>query len=313
MKKLVVALMVKNEEAIIERCLTSIWAFADRVIVLDTGSTDATVMKAVMFLQNNGIKFNVYTEPFVNFAHNRNRLLELAADFDEDYVLMIDADEVFQAVGNFKFGLHKDVYNVKMKVGDMEYPLPRITKNKANVKYVGVTHEYLDTGGCFLGNLETAYINQINDSFRRKNNQKFVDDARLLEEEISHIKDDTLKARYIFYLAQTYQNLNLSGRALEKYHARSLMGGWSEEIFYCYYQMGKIYESFNDHAHMKEAYIQAWLESGKTRIEPLFALKQALTRQSNPEISLMVLLEHVIRTTPKPTLGLFIEHDKYAK
>ena len=67
-----VVVITKDEEASIRRCLDSV-AWADEIIVLDSGSTDRTVEIA----REMGAKVTV-SEDWPGFGPQKNRALELA-------------------------------------------------------------------------------------------------------------------------------------------------------------------------------------------------------------------------------------------
>lgn len=83
--RLSVAVLAFNEEKLIAECLRSA-AFADEVVVVDAGSTDATVEIA----KNLGATVYSYPE-WRGFAVQRNRLL---THITGDFVFFLDADEV---------------------------------------------------------------------------------------------------------------------------------------------------------------------------------------------------------------------------
>ena len=87
--KIVVYAICKNESGFVDRWMDSMQE-ADRVIVLDTGSTDDTVQK----LRSRGAR--VYEEQFSpwRFDTARNRSLELVDD-DADLCVCTDLDEYF--------------------------------------------------------------------------------------------------------------------------------------------------------------------------------------------------------------------------
>lgn len=79
-----VTVITKNEAHNIEACLRSV-AFADEIIILDSGSTDNTVQLARSF----GAKVSTSAD-WQGFGVQKNRALALASS---DWVLSIDADE----------------------------------------------------------------------------------------------------------------------------------------------------------------------------------------------------------------------------
>lgn len=82
---LTVAVLTLNEAHRIEACLQSA-AFADQLLVVDSGSTDDTVAIA----QRLGAEVHSYPD-WKGFAVQRNRLLAHARG---DYIFFLDADEV---------------------------------------------------------------------------------------------------------------------------------------------------------------------------------------------------------------------------
>jgi glycosyltransferase involved in cell wall biosynthesis len=79
-------MIVKNEAMHIERCLDSVRSMVDEMIVLDTGSTDATVQLA----KASGAE--VYHFDWIDdFSAARNESLKYAKG---DWILVLDADEV---------------------------------------------------------------------------------------------------------------------------------------------------------------------------------------------------------------------------
>jgi glycosyltransferase involved in cell wall biosynthesis len=85
MIKLSAAMIVKNEEKNLERCLRSIKPFVDEIVIVDTGSTDRTVEIAKKFTDK------IFHQPWEdNFSKHRNYSFSLATG---DWIFQIDADE----------------------------------------------------------------------------------------------------------------------------------------------------------------------------------------------------------------------------
>ncbi|MBQ0130713.1 MAG: glycosyltransferase family 2 protein [Comamonas sp.] len=85
MAKLTIGILTMNEERRIGACIDSA-AFADQIIVVDSGSTDSTLAIA----QAKGAQAFVYAD-WQGFAVQRNRILQHATG---DWVFFLDADEV---------------------------------------------------------------------------------------------------------------------------------------------------------------------------------------------------------------------------
>jgi len=83
-----VCIITLNEERNIARTLKSVKDFADEIIVVDSGSTDATASIAQTF----GAK--VFVEPWKGFARQKNSSLEKASCV---WILSLDADEEVSA------------------------------------------------------------------------------------------------------------------------------------------------------------------------------------------------------------------------
>jgi len=113
MDKLSVILITKNEAANIRACLASV-AWADEIIVVDSGSTDATVAIAHEFTSR------VYKHDWPGFGAQKNRALAYAAN---EWVFSIDADE--RATPELRAAIE----TVLRKKGDacVAYRVPRLS------------------------------------------------------------------------------------------------------------------------------------------------------------------------------------------
>jgi glycosyltransferase involved in cell wall biosynthesis len=85
---LCIAILTLNEERKIAQCINSAH-FADQIVVVDSGSKDATVAIA----QSLGAQVHSHTD-WQGFAEQRNRLIALC---NADYIFFLDADEQIPA------------------------------------------------------------------------------------------------------------------------------------------------------------------------------------------------------------------------
>ena len=80
-----VIVLTRDEEPNIARCLASV-AWADQVMVVDSGSVDATVSIA------RSLGAQVVEQPWLGFSAQRDCSLRLA-ELQHDWVYFVDADE----------------------------------------------------------------------------------------------------------------------------------------------------------------------------------------------------------------------------
>jgi glycosyltransferase involved in cell wall biosynthesis len=84
MTPLSVLIMTKNEEEFIGRCINSV-AWADQVVVIDSGSTDRTREIAA------SLGASLYEQEWLGYAAQRQKGIALAQN---DWILFLDADEI---------------------------------------------------------------------------------------------------------------------------------------------------------------------------------------------------------------------------
>ena len=88
-----VCMIVKNEEAVLARCLDSLQQIADEIIIVDTGSTDRTKEIAALYTSR------IYDFTWVHdFSAARNFAFSKAT---KDYIYSADADEVLEEIFNY--------------------------------------------------------------------------------------------------------------------------------------------------------------------------------------------------------------------
>ncbi|MED1791105.1 glycosyltransferase [Brevibacillus nitrificans] len=227
MSKITACLIVKNEEAHLERCLKSLRGKVDEIVVVDTGSTDRTVEIASRF--NAKIVTFQWTN---NFSDARNESLKHATS---EWILWIDADE--ELVCSNKSKLKKiisadkfDVFLMKITsfVGDAENGSEsnrnhaiRLFKNDPQYRFYGRIHEQIVTqeqvndtriGSMdYLEILHYGYLQEI-----KENKNKFQRNKELLEEELKENPED---AFHWFNLGMEYyttQNFQEAKTCFEK-------------------------------------------------------------------------------------------------
>lgn len=273
-KTICLNMIVKNESAIIERCLSSVLPIIDYWVIVDTGSTDGTQQKIKNFMKEKRIQGELYERPWVNFAHNRNEAIELSKN-KADFLFFIDADEYLTYDDGFKLpSLDKDYYGVITKGYGIRFARILLVNNHLEWKWKGVLHEELSPltlrdHAC----LEKVVNNFTTEGARAKDPQKHQRDTEILE---AALKDEPNNSRYAYYLANSYfavQNLTLALQTYEKcIKMLEKEEGREEEIFSCLLQIAKLYETLEKPENtITDGYKRAF-DYRKTRSEPLYHL-----------------------------------------
>lgn len=135
------ALIVKDEERVLGRCLRSIRSVVDEIVVVDTGSSDASVAIAESF----GAQV-LYREWDGDFSAARNHGLDRV---QSQWILYIDADEYLAPVSrsDLERWLTGPTPHVayrlllRARVGFNPYREYRAWRNHPDIRFWGVIHE----------------------------------------------------------------------------------------------------------------------------------------------------------------------------
>ena len=242
--KISLFMITKNEEDNIGPCLDSVRSFCDEMIVLDTGSTDRTVLKAIEHGAevHHSKKFNkdtTYAE--FHFAEARNEAMALC-DPNSDWLFWMDADDTFE--GRILLSPRFDCYNVEVVYGNDRLKHARYFRNRWVPGFQGAIHETPDISGCRTSETHTCRVHHkvgVKPGRIERN-------TSILETEYSKNPDNL---RTVFYLANSYKDAGRNKEAISKYRRYINRGGnFHDELviahFYisnCYYSLGNYAEA----------------------------------------------------------------------
>lgn len=209
--KLSLAMIVKNEEKKLARCLDSIKDYIDEIVIVDTGSTDNTKKIAESF----GAK--IYDFAWCNdFSKARNFSIEKTSG---DYVFVLDADNV---VLDFPKDKVMKYLNGKKVLGLGEI-INCYTENEQRIvhkslaaaifpkeaRYVRAIHEHIEESFPRV----KLPISIFHDGYDNRDESKFKRNIEILEKTLQE-KDDA----YLMYkLAKEYKGLNQMQKADEQF------------------------------------------------------------------------------------------------
>ncbi len=134
-----VCLIVRNEQAVLARCLACAQKFADEIVVVDTGSTDETADIARRFTPH--VCFFAWRD---DFSAARNYAFSRAHG---QYLMWLDADDCIEPAEIEKiFRLKErlsaaDTFMFYYRSGSLSYYRERILRNCENAVWQGRVHE----------------------------------------------------------------------------------------------------------------------------------------------------------------------------
>lgn len=134
-------MIVKDEEKHLPMCLDSVKDYVDEIIIVDTGSTDATVEIAKKY------NAKIYHHPWENsFSKARNYSLKYATC---DWILILDADEEIDK---------EDAYRLKDVIKD---PRESQTTNRADLIFIPVYSKFNNGKDISIANSERLFRNNL--------------------------------------------------------------------------------------------------------------------------------------------------------
>jgi glycosyltransferase involved in cell wall biosynthesis len=299
-------MIVKNERAVIERCLASVKSLISHWVIVDTGSSDGTQEVIRSFLRE--IPGQLVERPWVNFAHNRSEALDFAVG-KADYLLFIDADEVLEFDADFVWPeLAADAYSIETRLHGISYRRIQLVRNSGDWRYKGVLHEYITSPNRKITDRLAGVVNlPYQDGARSADAQKSRRDALTLEQALLEEPDNS---RYVLYLGNSYRDARDYEAALKQYRRRADMGGDPEEVWYALYQAA-LMRVLLDEPWEKTLHglLQAYA-SWPMRAEPLYHLSvHYRLRREYPAAELFAQQAAAI---PCPEDALLVELDVYA-
>jgi len=317
MAKICLNMIVKNEEAVILRCLKSVKHLIDYWVICDTGSTDRTKEIILEYMQDKPGK--LMEAPWKNFCYNRN--IPLNGMYDDEnfkdatHVLIIDADEELKTPENWTWPDLGDAdgFHITSRSGGLKYERSSLVNcSKHRWFWEGVVHEYLNTK---TGPTQMQYLDSNIHLFchpegaRHKDPLKFVRDAKMLEQDLVDNPNDPMRARTLFYTAQSYRDANLPEVALRYYKQYLEIAKWDQEIYIAKLYIARLMDRLQ---YPPEQVSWAFLEAHKfrpSRIEALVDLGKWHRYRNECPIGYMYLKE--VENTPMTNDILFVELDTW--
>ena len=221
MKTISLCMIVKNEEAILDRCLSSIKGIVDEIIIVDTGSNDNTKNIAYKYTDK------VFDFEWVqDFSKARNFSFSKAT---KDYIMWLDADDVILKEDYTKLEQLKkdmdgtvDIYMLNYNYSQDELgnctimqKRERILRREKNYQWISPIHEVIvPTGNVIDVDITVTHKKEeIKDLERNlKIFKKMIDDGKELDD-----RQEYAYAKELYYLHYYEEAKERYEKFIEKY------------------------------------------------------------------------------------------------
>jgi tetratricopeptide (TPR) repeat protein len=231
--KISLCIIARNEESMLPGCLDSVRGLVDEIVLVDTGSRDATIRIA----EKHGAR--VFKSPWRDdFSAPRNLAVARARG---DWILQLDADErlapsaaaaIRRAVeeADFDCGLIRlhnvskpdadaaSVISGKERLGE-PMSLPRLLRRTSDLKYEGIVHEsvarWLTARGSRVRFVDADILHLGSLPEVRRERDKVTRNVDLLKKRAAEEPDDPTALSYIAFEALAASKLDEAGVAAE--------------------------------------------------------------------------------------------------
>jgi len=249
-KTIAAALIVKNEEVLLERCLQSIKG-VDSIWILDTGSRDRTVEIARKYTDNVFLDY-IWTD---SFANAQNFLLEKIRR-QSDWILSIDADEqLLTGIESVREAveLAQNVVRVTMQAEgsvENEFGFGRLFRNIPDIYWVADIHKHLNVPGEGepVGNVRIMY------GYSPAHNLDPDRSLRMLERTVE-VEENPV--RNLYYLGREYWYKKKYQESIDTFKRYHKVAHWAAEAADAYLIMAEAYIALKNADAAADACLQA--------------------------------------------------------
>jgi glycosyltransferase involved in cell wall biosynthesis len=235
------ALIVKNEERLLPRCLSSIRPHVDEIVVVDTGSTDQTLDVARRF--SDRVMTCTWRR---DFSKARQHAFDHATG---DWIFWVDADDVVTNAERIRPAVESAPPDVKALywkyvVGRDEYGnstcefwRERCVRNDGSFRWAGRVHEVLvprAAGNTLrVDDIVVYHLPEHKPDRSRRN-------LDILREEYSRTRHHP-SSRLLLNLANEYADLGETATAIDFFLKYARISTWNDERYFAHLKLARLF------------------------------------------------------------------------
>jgi glycosyltransferase involved in cell wall biosynthesis len=258
------AIIVKNEEGIMQRCLDCVSMFADEIVVVDTGSTDKTKEiaaahpKVRLFDSDHFGSWTHYSEFSFSVAKN-----EAIKRCEGKWIIWWDADDFTDEENAARIREIAErteevcLFTFTMKYGPLTFEHCRMFRSGNGILFdeAHSVHEFLNTLGFPNHARRDVLLNHLPGKKSVPSGKRNI--AIMEKDYYDRGMDDQ---RTLFYLANGYREAGRFEESVEFYKKYLEKSGWWEERFFARYFMAQALIRMEDFGQARQEALRACAE-----------------------------------------------------
>lgn len=180
-----------------------------------------------------------------DYGANRNRMLELAREWDCDYVLWLDPDDPL--VGTIPDVLTEPLYVIEIQASGTSWGVEHLIRKDVECHWEAPIHEHLVHEGYTAQLLDSCTLERKGSGSHRTNRIETKAIPLLLK----MIEENPQDGHAWYYLAQSYRDSGHKAEAAAAFNHRAEMGGFDQSVYWCRFQVAELTGNPDD-------YLVAW-------------------------------------------------------
>jgi cytochrome c-type biogenesis protein CcmH/NrfG len=296
------AMVVQDSADALPSLIDSLDGVIDQWLVVDAGSLDGTVELVPKLLRH--LPGRLERRPWINPAHNRTEVLELASELTEpSHLLVLDPHMVVEARRDFRSQLaaadaQRLMVAVRRPLFEVRQPL--LLRTGPRWSYEGTAYTRLVS--------EVPVASQPFDALVVTEHQPGNNAAAALADDLEslvvHMQREPADPDLAFHLAENYRALGRADEAVAAYLECLEMSPSPDLTFHCVLTLGDLAAAAGDYSGAAWRFQEA-MQIDPYRAEPFHRLGRLLNEQARWEAA-RVWLEHGATLAPAQH-GLVIE------